>query len=71
MWAMARAGVERWRRPAPLGPQRGTATKLVEERQLTGAGSNVSRQYDVSPDGQRFPMIKEGGGSDETVVPAK
>ena len=71
MWAMARAGVERRRRPVPLGAQRGTATKLVEECQLTGAGGDVSRQCDVSPDGQRFPMIKEGGGSDETVGPAK
>ena len=42
----------------------GTATKLVAGRYFTG-GSLYSRQYDVSPDGQRFLMIKEGGGSDQ------
>jgi hypothetical protein len=71
MWAVASARVERRWGPVPLGPRRGTATELVEERQLTGAGGNVSRQDDVSPDGQRFPMIKEGGGSDETVMAGK
>jgi serine/threonine-protein kinase len=42
----------------------GSATKLVEGRYFTG-GNATGRQYDVSPDGQRFLMIKEGGGSDE------
>ena len=29
----------------------------------------VSRQYDVALDGQRFLMIKEGDGSDQTAAP--
>ena len=47
----------------------GTATRLVEGRFYTGAGGEVSRQYDVSADGQRFLMIKEGGDTDQTVAP--
>ena len=47
----------------------GTATKLVEGRYFTGGGVIDIRQYDVSPDGQRFLMIKEGGGSDQTAAP--
>jgi serine/threonine-protein kinase len=39
----------------------GTATKLLEARYYTGAGEYFVRQYDVSPDGQRFLMLKEGG----------
>ena len=27
------------------------------------------RTYDVSPDGQRFLMIKAGGGSDQAAAP--
>ena len=27
------------------------------------------RTYDISPDGQRFLMIKEGGGADQTAAP--
>ena len=34
-----------------------------------GAGTNVARTYDVSPDGKRFLMIKEGGGPDQTPAP--
>jgi len=45
----------------------GTATKVVEGRYFTGAG-NQNRQYDVSPDAQRFLMIKEGSGSDQTAA---
>jgi serine/threonine-protein kinase len=37
----------------------GSATTLVEERYYTGAAVNVSRQYDVSPDGQRFLMLSK------------
>jgi len=46
----------------------GTATKLVEGRYYTDGGTNLSRQYDVSPDGQRFLLIKEGGGADQTAA---
>jgi len=48
----------------------GAATKFVEGRYFTGAGNNVARQYDVSPDGQRFLMIKDAGGTDPTSAPA-
>jgi serine/threonine-protein kinase len=58
----------------PVGPRgttwsAGIATKLGDERYFTGAGNNVGRQYDVSLDGQRFLMIKEGGGTDQTAAP--
>jgi Tol biopolymer transport system component len=39
----------------------GTPAQLVAGAYFTGGG-NVSRQYDVTADGQRFVMIKEGGG---------
>jgi serine/threonine-protein kinase len=45
----------------------GTATKLFAGRYYTGADS--SRQYDVSPDGQRFLMIKEAGATNQTATP--
>jgi eukaryotic-like serine/threonine-protein kinase len=50
----------------------GTATKLTERRYYTGGEdtNTTIRQYDVSPDGQRFLMIKEGGGADQTAAPA-
>ncbi|PYR78894.1 MAG: hypothetical protein DMF87_13060 [Acidobacteria bacterium] len=47
----------------------GTSTKLVAGRYFTGNSVYTARQYDVSPDGQRFLMIKEGGGTDQTAVP--
>jgi serine/threonine-protein kinase len=46
----------------------GTATKLVEGRYYTGAGEYFLPQYDVSPDGQRFLMIKEGGAAPSLIV---
>jgi serine/threonine-protein kinase len=45
----------------------GTATKLFAGRYFTGADS--SRQYEVSPDGQRFLMIKEAGATNQTATP--
>jgi serine/threonine-protein kinase len=36
----------------------GVATKLFDARYFTGETSTISRTYDVSPDGQRFLMIK-------------
>ena len=62
--ALMRVGVERassWAATAP--------TTLVKEGYVTVPGGNPGRTYDISPDGQRFLMIKEGGGSDQTVEP--
>jgi eukaryotic-like serine/threonine-protein kinase len=44
----------------------GTPTKLFTPSYLTGG---ISRGYDVSPDGQRFLMIKEGGSSGQSAAP--
>ncbi len=32
-------------------------------------GALIGRTYDVAPDGQRFLMIKEGGGAEDTSAP--
>jgi serine/threonine-protein kinase len=32
-------------------------------------GNTTNRQYDISPDGQRFLMVKTGGGSEQTAAP--
>ena len=47
----------------------GTATMLVAGRYYTSRNVFAPRQYDVSPDGQRFIMIKESGGADQTAAP--
>jgi hypothetical protein len=50
-----------WRVPAESSGatwNAGTPTKLLEGRYYTPRGGNVGRIYDVSPDGQRFLMIK-------------
>ena len=39
--------------------------RLLHESGCSGRG----RTYDISPDGQRFLMIKEGGGTDQTAAP--
>jgi serine/threonine-protein kinase len=62
--ALMRVGVERgppWAATAP--------TLLVKEGSFTIPGANFGRMYDISPDGQRFLMIKGGGGVDQTAVP--
>ena len=41
-----------------------TPTLLVKEGYYTSPGAYPSRTYDIAPDGQRFLMIKEGGGTD-------
>jgi len=46
----------------------GTPTQLFEGRYYRGRGSSISRTYDVSPDGKRFLMIKEGDGSSQSTV---
>ena len=38
----------------------GTPTRLIDAQYYVGVGTNVARTYDVSPDGKRFLMIKEG-----------
>ncbi|MBI3049744.1 MAG: PD40 domain-containing protein [Acidobacteria bacterium] len=45
----------------------GTPMKLLESRYF-GTGSNPGRTYDISPDGQRFLMIKVAG-TDQTAAP--
>ena len=61
--ALMRVGVER-------GPTwaASTPTKLLNEGYFTVPGGNPGRTYDVSPDGQRFLMIK-AGGSDQAAAP--
>jgi serine/threonine-protein kinase len=53
----------------PKGPvwNAGTPAKLLEPRYF-GTGSNPGRTYDISPDGQRFLMIKQGS-SDQAPPP--
>jgi len=48
----------------------GTPVKLFEPRYFTGRGGRyIARPYDVSPDGQRFLMIKEPDGDGPPAVP--
>jgi len=48
----------------------GAPTKLVEGRYFSGGGGVGGRTYDVSPDGRRFLMVKEGdGGADSAASP--
>jgi hypothetical protein len=44
-------------------------TQLVKEGYATIPGSLSGRSYEIAPDGERFLMIKEGGGADETAAP--
>ena len=62
--ALMRVGVERGPSWAATTP-----TMLVKEGYFTIPGGNPGRTYDISPDGQRFLMIKEGGGTDQTAAP--
>jgi serine/threonine-protein kinase len=52
--------------PRSEGWSGGTPRKLLEPGYYRGGDVWVSRHYDVSPDGQRFLMIKEGGGDAAT-----
>jgi hypothetical protein len=47
-----------------------TPTLLIKEGYFTAPGGNYGRSYDVAADGQRFLMIKEGEGSDQTDAPS-
>ena len=62
--ALMRVGVERASSWAATPP-----TLLVKEGYLTIPGGASGRMYDIAPDGQRFLMVKEGGGSDQTAAP--
>jgi hypothetical protein len=62
--ALMRVGVERsstWTATSP--------TKLLSEGYFAVPGGFQGRTYDISPDGQRFLMIKQGAGSDQTAGP--
>jgi hypothetical protein len=61
--ALMRVGVER----APSWAAT-TPTLLVKEGYYTILSARTGRTYDVSPDGQRFLLIKEGGGADQTAA---
>jgi Tol biopolymer transport system component len=56
--ALMRVGVERGSAWAA-----GTPTKLLDEGYFSVPGGNLGRTYDISPDGQRFLMIKAGGAN--------
>jgi len=45
-------------------------TVVVKPGYFTNSGSFISRTFDVSPDGQRFLMIKDTTGTDSTSAPA-
>jgi len=62
--ALMQVGVERGPSWAATTP-----TLLIKEGYFTIPGGNTGRTYDISADGQRFLMIKEGGGSDQTAAP--
>jgi serine/threonine-protein kinase len=46
-----------------------TPTRLVKEGYVTIPGNFGGRTYDISSDSQRFLLIKEGGGTDQTAAP--
>ena len=62
--ALVGVGVERGPSCAATTP-----TPLVKEGSFTDPGAFIGRTYDISSDGQRFLMIKEGGGTDQTAAP--
>ncbi len=58
----------------PLDTRAGTWTagspaKIFDGRYFTGAGANLGRTYDVSSDGQKFLMIKQGGSDQSGPAP--
>ena len=49
-----------------------TPTLLVKEGYYTTPGAPfLGRTYDIAPDGQRFLMIKERGGTDQIAAPSQ
>ena len=63
--ALMRVGVER----APSWAAT-TPTLLIKEGYITAPGGNPGRSYDISPDGQRFLLLKAGDGSGQAAAPA-
>ncbi len=63
--AIMRVGVERGPSWAATTP-----TLLIKEGYVTVPGGNPGRSYDISPDGQRFLLLKAGDGSDQAAAPA-
>ena len=59
-----RVGVERAQSWAATTP-----TLLIKEGYLTVPAGNIGRTYDISPDGQRFLLIKAGGGAEQAAAP--
>ncbi len=45
-----------------------TSSTLVNGEYFTSGGT-PGRTYDISPDGQRLLLVKEGGGTDQTATP--
>ncbi|MBI4887506.1 MAG: PD40 domain-containing protein [Acidobacteria bacterium] len=62
--AIMRVGVERAQSWAATTP-----TLLIKEGPVTVPGANLGRTYDISPDGQRFLLLKAGDGADQTAAP--
>ena len=62
--ALMRVGVERGPSWAATTP-----TLLIKEGYVTVPGAYPGRTYDISPDGQRFLLIKAGGGSEQAAAP--
>ena len=62
--ALMRVGVEPGPSWAATPP-----TQLVKEGYVTIPGNLSGRSYEISLDGQRFLLIKEGGGADQTAAP--
>jgi hypothetical protein len=52
--ALMRVGIERTAAWAPTTP-----TMLLKDGSVTTPGNNLGRNYDISPDGQRFLVIKQ------------
>ena len=48
----------------------GTPTRVVPRPYYVGPGVSDPRPYDVSPDNQRFLMLKQAGSLDQTPAPA-
>ena len=48
----------------------GTPTRVVQRPYFAGPATTAPRPYDVSPDNQRFLMLKQAGGLDQPPAPA-
>ena len=49
----------------------GMPTKVIERPYFGGVGNSSPRTYDVSPDGQRFLMLKQVASPDQSAAPAR